>query len=95
MKDFLLHEIFSNQVITPILIDLRNQISNSPNQTLVSHEIIAFLDKTELKNWRENEWREILTSRISEIKKKSISDILLKYWRSCWQKIFDSKFKTS
>jgi len=91
----LLHEIFSNQVITPILIDLRNQISNSPNQTLVSHEIIAFLDKTELKNWRENEWREILTSRISEIKKKSISDILLKYWRSCWQKIFDSKFKTS
>jgi hypothetical protein len=39
----LLHEIFSNQVITPILIDLRNQIANSPNQTLVSHENIAFL----------------------------------------------------
>lgn len=65
----LLHGIFSNPYITPILIDLRNQIENSPEKTLVNHEIITFLDNTELKNWRDNEWRDLMASRISEIKR--------------------------
>jgi len=89
----LLHEIFINKTITPILIELRNEISNftDTDKALSSKEIIDFLEKTELKNWRENEWKEIMISRIAEIKKTTNNIIKSNARLSFWQKLFSNK----
>lgn len=68
----LLHEIFTTNIITPILINLRNLIETSLNQTLFNPEIQSFFNKSELKNWRENEWKEIMAKRIAKIKKSQL-----------------------
>lgn len=60
----LLHEILTTGWITELLILIRNKIVNSPDKTISGKEINSFLDSTDLKNWKENEWPEIFSSRI-------------------------------
>lgn len=64
----LLHEIFSNVIVLPVLIGLRNEIDSKPNKTLTGKEIIDYLDKSQLNDWRENEWKNIYSQRINSIK---------------------------
>jgi hypothetical protein len=87
----LLHELFVNNKINPILLELRDELENSSKKTLTNREITSFLDDTELKNWRETEWQEIIKNRISEIKKTAHNSTLPKAGRSFLQKLFGSE----
>ena len=75
----LLHKIFTTDQIKNILLDLRNKIAHPLNQTLTGEEIIAYLDKTYLKEWKETEWIKIIDSRSLAYKKVK---------RTFWQKLF-------
>jgi hypothetical protein len=80
----LLHELFSNKLIMTILLGLRTQIDSKPKKTLTGNEISAYLDITDLKKWRENEWKQLYDSRIKKIKKKN--NIIQRF--ICWRKSY-------
>ena len=85
----LLYEIFTIDWIKSILIELRNKIANSSNQTMQGSEIIAYLDTTDLKKWRENNWKKIIEARIVEF--NNISQLVTKpKVKKTWlQRFFD------
>lgn len=85
----LLNEIFTTDGIKSILIELRNRIANSPNQTIQGSEIIDYLDITDLKEWRENNWKKIIESRIVEFNKISQRKTKPKVKQTWLQRFFD------
>lgn len=85
----LLYEIFTIDWIKNILIELRNKIANSSNQTMQGSEIIAYLDTTDLKKWRENNWKKIIESRIVEFNSISQRVTKPKVKKTLLQRFFD------
>ncbi len=85
----LLNEIFTIDWIKTILIELRNKIANSSNQTMQGSEIISYLDNTDLKKWRENNWKKIIEARMVEFNNISQRVTKPKVKKTWLQRFFD------
>lgn len=74
----LLHNIFANEIIQPILIALSHKIETANLKFLTGQEIIEILDRTNLKKWRDNNWRHEYFKREKTILKRSFIFIKIK-----------------
>jgi len=55
--------IFTTDWITSLLLDVKNMIEITENQTITGSEVAKYLDSTKLKNWKESEWRSEIEAR--------------------------------
>nr|DAY86351.1 MAG TPA: hypothetical protein [Caudoviricetes sp.] len=49
-----------------MLLNVRNIIEKTENQTVTGEEITQYLDTTNLRNWKNTEWNSIIDSRKRE-----------------------------
>lgn len=59
-------DIFTTKWINDLLLNVRNIIETTENQTVTGEEITQYLDTTNLRNWKNTEWNSIIDSRKRE-----------------------------
>ncbi len=76
-----LHEIFSTEPLLSVLVQLRHKIVDSPGQTMNGLELREFLNATELREWKQNQWPTIAKLRSQSMKRRNLIEFLLDIFR--------------
>jgi len=90
----LLYQIFTDEVIGAVILNLRHTLISNPGQTISGENVISFLDNSDLNLWKSNNWTDIQAKRGKQLNNWLKPNRKSKYeGKNCIQKFFIRLFE--